>query len=206
MPYQSWIALAFLTVIFVSGCRTAGPNTHAGAALGGLSGAALGAIAGSSEGKSLEGAAIGATAGGLLGGALGNQIDQDIARDDAVRQASAQEAMTRAVSPDTVSEMVASGLSDAVIVEHIRANGILQPLATHELISLKQRGVSDAVINAMQQAPLATSMARGPAIATPYPVYVEERYAAPPPVIYYGRPWRRHHHHCEPGVSWHFEF
>jgi hypothetical protein len=167
----------------------------------------LGAIAGADNGKSLEGAAIGATAGGLLGGALGNQVDQDIARDDAVRQASMQEAAARAVTPDVVSEMVANGLSDAVVVEHIRANGVLNPLSTHELITLKQRGVSDEVINAMQQAPLATALPVQTVRPAAYPVYVEERYVAPPPVFYYGRPWRhRHHHHCDPGVSWHFSF
>lgn len=206
MHFQSWLGFSALLLIPLVGCRSAGPNTHAGAAIGGLSGAALGAIAGSNQGKSLEGAAIGATAGGLLGGAMGNQIDRDIARDDAVRQASMQEAASRAVTPAVVGEMVANGLSDAVIVEHIRANGVLNPLNTHELIMLKQRGVSDEVINAMQQAPLATSLPTAQSVRpAPYPVYVEERYVAPPPVFFYGRPWR-HHHHCHPGVSWHFDF
>jgi hypothetical protein len=98
--------------------------------------------------------------------------------------------------------MTANGLSDQVIVEHVRANGVVQPLSTQDLIVLKQRGVSDAVINAMQQSPLAVSSGRDLPPAT-YPVYIERPYCPPP--IYYVRPWGRHHH-CPPGVSWHFEF
>lgn len=195
-----WFALPALIALGV-GCQTSGPNTHAGAAIGGLSGAAIGAIAGADEGKSLQGAAIGATAGGLLGGALGNQIDSDIARDDAIRQANYNEAAARAVSVETVNEMAANGLSDPVIIAQVRANGMLRPLTTQDLIELKQRGVSDAVINAMQQAPVVSATPR--IAAAPVPVIVEEPWCEPAP-IYFFRP--RRHHHCPPGVSWHIAF
>lgn len=187
------------------GCQSAGPNTHAGTAFGGLTGAAIGAIAGADQGKSLEGAAIGATAGGLLGGAMGNAIDQDIAREDAARQASYIEAASHAATIDSVTQMTASGLSDQVIAEHVRANGVIQRLSAQDLIMLKQRGVSDSVINAMQQAPLVTATPTVRAIE-PYPVIVREPYCPPPPVYYIGPRWGRHHHHCPPGVSWEFNF
>jgi hypothetical protein len=198
------VLLALSLVITALGCQSAGPNTRAGTAIGGLSGAALGAIAGANEGKSLEGAAIGATAGGLIGGALGNQVDRDIARDDAIRQADYEQAAARAVTVDSVSEMVASGLSDQVIAEHIRANGVLQPLTAQDLMVLKQRGVSDTVINAMQQSPMTVASPRV-VPGRPYPVYVEEPCYGPPPVYFVRPRWHRHHH-CPPGVSWHFSF
>lgn len=184
------------------GCRSLGPNAQAGGTVGGLSGAALGAIAGAESGKSLEGAAIGAAAGSLLGGTLGNQIDRDIERDDSIRQASYAEAAARAVSVDSVAAMVGSGLSDEVIAEYIRANGTVRRLTAGDLIALKQRGVSDRVINAMQQAPLPNGANVGPPLA-PYPMIVAEPGGPPPPVFFVGPRW---HHHCAPGAYWHCEF
>jgi hypothetical protein len=194
--------LVLLLAIGWTGCQSAGPNTHGGAAVGGLTGAAMGALAGSERGKSLEGAAIGAAAGSLIGGTIGNQIDQDIAHEDAIRRASFQEAAAHAVTIDTVSQMVANGLSDDVIVSHIRANGTLQRLSTQDLIELKQRGISDRVINAMQQAPLVTEAQQAVNVA-PYPVIVREPVYPTPPVFFVGPRW---HRHCGPRAVWHIDF
>jgi uncharacterized protein YcfJ len=57
-------------------CEAYGPNTNAGAAIGGLSGAALGGIIGHQSGRALEGAAIGAAGGAVAGGLIGNAADQ----------------------------------------------------------------------------------------------------------------------------------
>ncbi len=200
------IALLPLVVFMAAGlgCQAMGPNTQAGGTIGGLSGAAMGALAGAERGKSLEGAAIGAAAGTLLGGTIGNQIDRDISRENSFRQASFEEAASHAVSIDAVSNMVASGLSDDVIAEHIRANGAIQRLTAQDLIQLKQRGVSDRVINVMQQAPLISATERTAALA-PYPIVVREPCCPgpPPPVFFVGPP---RHRHCPPGAYWHFEF
>jgi uncharacterized membrane protein len=198
--FKSLLVAALLIVQF--GCQSIGPNAQSGGTVGGLSGAAIGALAGLDRGKSLEGAAIGAAAGTLLGGTIGNQIDLDIARDDSVRQARYEQVAARAVTMDAVSQMVVSGLSDDVVAEHIRANGVLQRLSAQDLIALKQRGVSDRVINAMQQAPLVSETDNTPAL-TPYPVIVRQPYCAPPPVFFVEPRW---HHHCPPAAYWHFEF
>ena len=197
--------MALLIVVVPSlqiGCQSAGTNTRAGGAVGGLTGAAIGALAGAERGKSLQGAAIGAATGGLIGGALGNEIDRDIARDDAIRQATFQDSAARAVTFDSVCEMTASGLSEDVIREQIRANGTMQRPSAQDLIMLKQRGVSDGVINALQQAPLISPDQPEPYPAS-RPIIVREPYSAPP--VFFVEPgWR--HHHCQPYTSWHFEF
>lgn len=201
---QQIALVTFVAMLAGIGCRAIGPNTQTGGTIGGLGGAAMGALAGAERGKSLEGAAIGAVAGTLLGGTLGNQIDRDIARDDSFRQASFQEAASHAVTIDSVAELVASGLSDDVIAEHIRANGVLQRWTAQDLIQLKQRGVSDRVINAMQQATLVSATDRRAELA-PYPIIVREPFCPgpPPPVFFVGPP---RHHHCAPGTYWHFDF
>lgn len=165
------------------GCQSPGYHTASGAAIGGLTGAAIGAIAGSDTGKALEGAAIGAAAGGSLGGLVGNQVDRAESEEAAVRQAGYNEAMARAVSPQQVVEMVNNGLSDQVISEQIRANGVTQTLSVNDLVYLKQRGVSDAVLNAMQQAQTPTTQPSWP----PNPgstTIVREHWIGPPPVYY----------------------
>ena len=125
-------------------------------------------LVGADQGKTLEGAAIGAAAGGSLGGLLGNQVDRAEAQDQAVRQANYDVAMNRAVSPQDVVQMVASGLSDTVITEHVRSYGVTQSLNVNDLVYLKQQGVSDAVINTMQQArtPNMAAYPPGPAGST----------------------------------------
>lgn len=56
-------------------CHSYGPNTKAGAAIGGLGGAALGGIIGHQSGHALEGAAIGAAGGAAAGGLIGSSMD-----------------------------------------------------------------------------------------------------------------------------------
>src|SRR5690606_25981541 len=118
----------------VAGCQSPGYHTASGAAIGGLTGAAIGAMAGADSGKALEGAAIGAAAGGSLGGLVGNQADRAESQMQAVRQANYEEAAGRAVSPQQVVQMVQSGLSDQVISEQIRSNGVTQTLNVNELV------------------------------------------------------------------------
>ena len=51
-----------------------------------------------------------------------------------------------------VIQMSQSGLSDELIVNQIKANGIASPITTNDLIQMKSTGVSDLVIGEMQTA------------------------------------------------------
>ncbi len=93
--------------------------------------------------------------------------------------------------------MTAAGVSEELIINHVRAHGMVAPLQTNDIIRLQQQGVSTRVIAAMQEPP------RQP----PRPVVVQD--PAPAPVIvehynygpYYGPRYYRPHHY-RPGVSW----
>ena len=114
--------------------------------------------------------------------------------------------MQGAVTVPDVVAMTQAGLSDDVIVTHIRASGVAQPLGVNELIHLRNMGVRDTVINAMQQTPPRTAQMGQPAVAYPayaappvvvapyYPVYVPP----PPPPAYF------HYHRHRGRMGWGF--
>jgi hypothetical protein len=176
--------------------------TDRGALFGGLTGAGVGALVGDAAGNTGAGAVIGSAVGALAGAAVGNNIDADLARSKAEIEARMGRQMQGAVTPQDVIAMTQAGLSDDVIVTHIRANGMAQPLAVNDLIGLRNMGVRDAVINAMQQTPprAATQAVAGvpgvPVYAYPPPgrqVIVEQYYqpwGPPPPAFYYHRGYR----------------
>src|SRR5262245_50986258 len=204
----SFRSIGALSLLFLAaaGCRSP-YYADRGALTGGLIGAGAGALVGEHNGNALAGAVIGSAAGAIAGSAIGEGIDADIARNNAIIEERMGRQLAGAVTTADVVGMSQSGLSGEVIVTHIRANGMAQRPQAGDLIALKNQGVSDRVLNAMQQPPA--------------PRVSQATYAAPPPVIveehYYGRPYpppywgHRHHHHFHshhrrPGVSWGFSF
>ena len=172
----TWFVLA--AVAIEAGC--ASPHyADRGALFGGLTGAGVGALVGDAAGNGGAGAVIGTAVGALTGAAVGDSIDADLARSKAEIEARMGRQMQGAVTAQDVVAMTQAGLSDDVIVTHIRASGTAQPLAVNDLIHLRNMGVRDLVINAMQQTPpRSASVAQG---AVAYPAY--PMYAAPPPVM-----------------------
>jgi len=166
-----------------------------GALFGGLTGAGMGAVVGDAAGNAGAGAAIGTAIGALTGAAVGEHMDADLARSRAEIEARLGRQMQGAVTAQDVVAMTQAGLSDDVIVTHIRASGLAQPLAVNDLIFLRNMGVRDGVINAMQQTPpraaqVAQPAAVYPAYAAPAPMVVAPYYPVyvpppPPPVGFY---------------------
>lgn len=127
-------------------------NTGSGALVGG----AVGALAGAAIGGSRHGgpdALIGAAAGALTGALIGNSADRE------------QEAHWRAVAPPPpppppaptgladVKAMARAGVSDDVIIEQMRTTRTIYHLAASDIISLRDAGVSDKVLNFMLSTP-----------------------------------------------------
>jgi hypothetical protein len=163
------------------GCRSP-YYADRGALFGGLTGAGVGALVGDAAGNTGAGAAIGTAVGALAGSAIGENIDADLARSKAEIEARMGRQMQGAVTPQDVIAMTQAGLSDDVIATHIRANGMAQPLAVNDLITLRNMGVRDGVINAMQQTP--------PRIAqVPHPVAAYPAYAPYPPPVFVAPPY-----------------
>ena len=191
-----------LTTTVSGGCQT--PNySRNGAILGGLGGAGLGAAIGNKSQNALPGALIGGAIGAVTGNALGESIDQDraAAQQQAYAAGSAQQAVKGAVSPHDVIAMSRAGLSEDVIATHVRTNGVTQQLQVNDLIYLRNQGVPDSVLQAMQQAPTAQARynaAYTAAIPPPppaRPVVVEHVYPAYYPAPYWHGYYHPHYHH-----------
>ena len=183
-----------------------GCQTHSGrlAGVGAATGAVAGAALGSRGGDALPGAVIGSVVGATAGAAVGGEMDESEARNAALIEQRMGRRIQGVATTEQVIAMSQAGLSDSVIATHIRNHGVLAPPRVDELIRMRNAGVSDVAIQAMQDSAAAPPQV---VIREPPPrtVIVEESYCAPP-IIYARRPHyhhRRHHHH---GVSWGFHY
>ncbi|QDU36905.1 hypothetical protein Mal4_12060 [Maioricimonas rarisocia] len=160
-------ALLCLLIPVAAGCH--GMNhTQAGAAFGSGVGALTGAVIGSQSGHAAGGAVIGAATGAMAGGLIGNAEDAREERDAAIAQA--QFAQYQAQNPPLTNAdlifMAQSGLGEQVIVNSIQTRGGQFDLSPQGLVQLKNSGVSDGVIVAIQQSAASGS---APAAAAPVP-------------------------------------
>lgn len=179
--------------------------------LGGLAGAGIGALVGEDGGDAVPGALIGGAIGGLSGAAVGSVMDGEEQRQQAYARSYAsarQQQMAQAVTLGDVISMSRAGLSEDVIITQISSRGIAQRLTSNDLILLKNQGVSDRVINAMQRLPEAASyVAPAPA---PAPVIIEEHYYPAYRVVpawpryHHHHHWHGHRHRSHAGFSFHF--
>lgn len=162
-----------------------------GIGLGGLTGAVIGGVIGHQNDETAEGALIGGAVGAIAGGVMGKQRDiyQQQAWPQYRYQQPAQVVAPSVVTPNDVIMMSRSGLSDPVIINHIRTKGVSHSLAVHDVISLHQQGVSEAVISAMQTAPVGGYVARTQPVPT---VIVQPQYRVGYP---YGHAPRCYPHH-----------
>lgn len=185
-------------------------NTERGAVLGGVGGALAGAAIGKQNDETAAGALIGGAIGLITGGAIGNAKDEEINRQRAYQEQMYWR-MARAVSMQDVVTMTQNGLGEDVIINHIRQNGVQRQLEVGDVIALHQHGVSQRVIVAMQQAPLATA----PVVpAPPYqrPIVVEQYHYVTPPSYHWSHGHHHHYHryHNFPtqrsGFSWRVTF
>jgi len=126
-------------------------NTGTGALIGGALGAITGAaIGGPRHGG--EGALIGAAAGLVAGGAIGNSMDQ---QQQAELRAQAPQSYVRVVqgqplSTADVKALAKAGVSDDVIIAQIQGSHTAFHLSAADIIDLHNSGVSDRVVNFMQ--------------------------------------------------------
>ena len=166
------------------------PRSRGLGLLGGLAGAGIGAAIGEDGGDAVPGALIGGAIGALGGAAVGGAMDNEEARRNYYLQAQQnqlqQRQMASVVTTNDVISLSQAGLSDDVIITHIRGRGIATPLSASDCIVLKQQGVSDRVINYMQTLPQPTTT-----VVRPAPVVVHE-YVYP---RYYYHPHHWHHYH-----------
>lgn len=200
-------------------------RTTGGAAVGGAAGAIIGGIIGHQNDETPEGALIGGAVGAITGGLIGRAQDNNIAQQRAYREQAYYQGQQQAyvqqqaiavsgVSMADVVSMSRSGVSEAVIMNHLQSKGVQRRLEVSDIIALHQQGVSDTLISVMQQAPLATQLAapaRSPVIVQQPTTIVREQpviYRSPVIVEEYYSPYpvHRHHYHHGHGHSMHFGF
>jgi hypothetical protein len=197
---RSVVAWGLASLLLV-GCAS---HADRGAGIGGLAGAGAGALIGEGSGHGVEGALLGGALGMLAGSEIGNAAD----RRDAAAAAQMARATSGAVTSADVVAMVQNGVSEEVIATHIRTNGVQQRIQPGDLITLRNQGVSDYLINAMQTAPvgggaIVQQPVYGPAYA-PQGVIVQE--VAGPPVFYGPPRYWRPHYYPPPRVGWSIGF
>ena len=110
-----------------------------------LSAALAGGAIGAATHHAGEGALIGAAAGATLGGVTGAAVDNHQQKVAVRRKRSA-----RALGLQDVVTLTQSGTSDDIIINQIRTSGTVYHLRGDEIVWLKQNGVHDPVIEAMQ--------------------------------------------------------
>lgn len=138
---QKFIPILIPIVCLMSCQSNAGTGALVGAGVGAVGG---GLIAGSAGGA-LIGAGVGAAGGALIGAALDESdrrsLDQESPR--TTRKIDRGEEL----SIDDVKSMSKAGLSDNVIISQIDATKSVFCLSSADIIDLKKGGVSQKVIN-----------------------------------------------------------
>lgn len=148
------VILSMAVMLFATGCQNAQTRAGEGAVIGGLLGAAAGGIIGHQSGHGGEGAGIGAAAGVLTGAIVGSQIPKQ----GQTAQAPVQNAQSTqsANNPNQMSmqqiiDLTKQGVNENVIIDKIRLTNSKFSLTGDDYSNLKQKGVSQKVIDAMQE-------------------------------------------------------
>lgn len=147
-------ALCALALTTMVGCETMN-NTEKGAVVGGAGGAGLGAIIGNQVGHKGAGALIGGATGALFGGAVGkakdNAEDRDMYAEHAAQMHATREFERNAMNNYDIIKLSQNGMSDRIIVNEIKRRGGQFDMSTDGLIRLRDGGVSEHVVESMQQ-------------------------------------------------------
>lgn len=140
------IFISSLLVLSSLGCQTSPNRAPEGALIGGAVGAGIGAIIGHQSGETGEGAAVGGVVGALTGALAGSQMQKQPAQMPAATGTVNQNQM----SIQQIVDMSRQGIHEDVIVDRIRLTNSKFNLTAEDINYLKQNGVSQKVINAMQ--------------------------------------------------------
>ena len=164
----AWILTGALGIVVTTGCEQlpGSPKTQ-GAAIGGIGGAAAGAAIGGEDHR-LLGAVIGGAIGAGGGYVIGANSDKITGRDRTAAEQSVRTAQTRPATADdalraqtadlntdgfvTLDEVVAmraANFSDQQILDRLAATSQVFELTTEQQDYLRQRGISQYVIDSM---------------------------------------------------------
>jgi outer membrane lipoprotein SlyB len=146
-----WSSLCVFILLLNLGCQSAKTRTAEGAVVGGVLGATVGGIVGHQSHHGAEGAGIGAAAGAIAGAIIGSQIEKPGQATPSSQTGSA----TQAANPNQMSlqqiiDLTQEGVNEAVIIDKIHLSNSRFSLSASDIDYLRQQGVSQKVIDAMQ--------------------------------------------------------
>jgi hypothetical protein len=142
--------LCLMLLVFTAGCQNAKTRAAEGAVIGGVLGAAAGGTIGHQSHHGGEGAAIGAAAGVLTGAIIGSQIKKPGQGTSGAAGQGAQIANPNQMSVQQIVDLSKQGANEDVIIDRIRLSGSHFSLTASDIESLRQQGVSQKIIDAMQ--------------------------------------------------------
>jgi outer membrane lipoprotein SlyB len=205
MRFMLTVSISGLLAL-TSGC-VAGRNTTSGAAVGTGLGALTGAVIGSQSGHAGGGAAIGALTGALAGGLIGNAEDAYEERDAVIAHAqyerAVQQAHAQAMNNSDLIFMAQSGVSEDVIKTAVNTRGGNFDLSPAAIVHLKNNGVSDRVILAVQSVHVAAQSVVVPTRQIYAPVPLTEVVVVPARrTIGFGVEFGPRHHWGPPRHRW----
>lgn len=144
------IALLISCIFVISlsaGCQNTKTNAVEGAVIGGVVGAGAGGIIGHQSHHGGEGAGIGLAVGALTGAIIGSQIEKP---GQANQPAAGQTVNPNQMTTQQIIDLTKQGANEDVIIDKIRLSNSKFTLGLEDINNLKQQGVSQKVINAMQ--------------------------------------------------------
>jgi outer membrane murein-binding lipoprotein Lpp len=139
-----------ITVGFVlAGCQDTQTRAVEGSIIGGVLGAGAGYGIGTAAGHhGAEGAAIGAVVGAVGGGLIGGQMNKN--KKGTQDSSGAQPANPNQMSLQQVVDLTKQGVNENVIIDKINLSNSKFNLTQADIDYLKQQGVSQKVLDAMQ--------------------------------------------------------
>ena len=149
MHRQFIVTAIVAAAVLAAGCQ--GTKTHAteGALIGGVLGAAAGGIIGHQSHSDAQGAGIGAAVGAITGAIVGAQMEKPGAG-QAQQAAPAQQNNPSQMSIGQIVDLTKQGAHESVIIDKIRLTNSRFNLSADDIAHLRQQGVAQRVIDAMQ--------------------------------------------------------
>lgn len=144
-------SLCIVIVFLNAGCQSAKTRTAEGAVVGGVLGATVGGIVGHQSHHGAEGAGIGAAAGAIAGAIIGSQIQKPGQSTQPAQTGSTAEALNpNQMSIPQIIDLTKQGVNEAVIIDKIHLTNSKFNLSASDIDYLRQQGVTQKVIDAMQ--------------------------------------------------------
>ncbi len=144
------LTAVIVMIVLSAGCQNTQNRTGEGAVIGGLLGAAAGGIIGHQDGHGGEGAAIGAAAGALTGALVGSQVKKQPQPSSRQPAQSVQAANPNQMPLQQIVSLTKQGVNEDVIIDKVRLTSSRYSLSQADIDYLKNEGVSQKVISAMQ--------------------------------------------------------